>query len=124
MFDHIQIKVSDLSTSLIFYKACLGAAGYRLLFETDGIIAGFGYNTHNMLVISQATPALARSRHIRLTFKMTNANQIKEFYQKALANGGTDLGAPGFRPQYGEGHYEAAVLDPDGHHIEAVMSTG
>jgi hypothetical protein len=37
-----------------------------------------------------------------------------------MANGGTDLGAPGLRPQYGSGYYAAFVSDPEGHRLEAV----
>ena len=29
-------------------------------------------------------------------------------------------GAPGLRPQYGEGYYAAFIRDPDGNRIEAV----
>lgn len=121
MFDHVQIKVSDFSSSLSFYKACLEGAGYGLLFETPGVMAGFGTNTHSMLVIRQAEPTLARSHHVHMTIKMADASQVKAFHQKALIHGGTDNGAPGFSLHYGEGYYAAAVVDPDGHHVVAVM---
>lgn len=42
------------------------------------------------------------------------------FYSAALEAGGTDNGAPGYRPQYDAGHYAAFVLDLDGNNIEAV----
>ena len=42
------------------------------------------------------------------------------FHAAALANGGTDEGAPGLRPHYHANYYGAFVLDPDGHNIEAV----
>ena len=37
-----------------------------------------------------------------------------------LANGGTDDGAPGPRPQYGRGCYAAYLRDPDGLRVEFV----
>ena len=37
-----------------------------------------------------------------------------------MANGGTDEGAPGLRPDYGEGFYAAYVRDPDGNKIAFV----
>ena len=40
------------------------------------------------------------------------------FYDAALANGGTDNGAPGPREGAGD-YYGAFVLDPDGNNIEA-----
>jgi hypothetical protein len=44
---------------------------------------------------------------------------VRAFYYAALAAGGDDNGAPGLRPEYGEGYYAAYVLDPDGNNIEA-----
>ena len=38
----------------------------------------------------------------------------------ALAAGGRDKGAPGFRPEYARDYYGAFALDPDGHNVEAV----
>lgn len=45
---------------------------------------------------------------------------IDDLYALAIANGGTDEGAPGLRPQYGEGFYAAYVRDPDGNKIAFV----
>ncbi len=45
---------------------------------------------------------------------------MNAFYHAALANGGTDAGAPGVRPNYDAHYYGAFVFDPDGNKIEAV----
>jgi len=39
----------------------------------------------------------------------------------ALANGGTDEGAPGPRPHYGAEYYGCFVRDPDGNKLEATF---
>ena len=39
--------------------------------------------------------------------------------RSGLAQGGTDNGAPGLRPDYGPDYYAAFVLCPDGYRIEA-----
>jgi hypothetical protein len=44
----------------------------------------------------------------------------KPFHRAALAAGGRDNGAPGIRAHYHANYYAAFVIDPDGHHIEAV----
>jgi uncharacterized glyoxalase superfamily protein PhnB len=44
--------------------------------------------------------------------------QVQAFHAAALANGGTDEGAPGLRP-YGEGYYLAYVRDPVGNKLSA-----
>ena len=41
-------------------------------------------------------------------------------YAAGLANGGTDDGPPGQRPQYGRRYYAAYLLDPDGLRVEVV----
>ena len=38
-----------------------------------------------------------------------------------IAAGGVDNGPPGLRLNYGQHYYAAFVIDPDGHHIEAVF---
>jgi predicted lactoylglutathione lyase len=46
---------------------------------------------------------------------------VQKFYDAALAAGGTDNGAPGYRKEYTPGYYAAFVTDPDGHNIEALF---
>jgi catechol 2,3-dioxygenase-like lactoylglutathione lyase family enzyme len=45
---------------------------------------------------------------------------VDAFHAAALAAGGRSDGAPGLRPQHGEGYYAAFIRDPDGNRIEAV----
>ncbi|MBZ9655842.1 VOC family protein [Phyllobacterium lublinensis] len=49
-----------------------------------------------------------------------NAALVDRLYAMALDNGGSDEGAPGFRPQYGEGFYAAYVRDLDGNKLAFV----
>lgn len=46
---------------------------------------------------------------------------MKAFYEAGLANGGTDNGEPGPRPNYGPTYYAAFVHDPEGNNIEAML---
>ena len=41
-------------------------------------------------------------------------------YEGGLANGGSDDGPPGDRPQYGPTYYAAYLRDPDGLKVEVV----
>jgi catechol 2,3-dioxygenase-like lactoylglutathione lyase family enzyme len=45
---------------------------------------------------------------------------VDAFHAAALAAGGSSDGAPGLRPQHGEGYYAAFIRDPDGNRLEAV----
>ena len=42
---------------------------------------------------------------------------VDEIYALALANGGTDEGTPGLRPQYHANYYGAYFRDPDGNKV-------
>lgn len=42
-------------------------------------------------------------------------------YETAMEHGGRSEGAPGFRPQYGEGFYAAYVRDQDGNKLAFVV---
>ena len=122
MFDHVQIKVADLARSRAFYAPCMEALGYGVVFETDGVMVGFGVDEHNMLVILQASAEALLSQHVHLALKAKDIDDVRAFYDAALCHGGVGNGAPGLRPQYGPHYYAAFVLDPDGHNIEAVSA--
>ena len=44
---------------------------------------------------------------------------VHAFYEAAIAEGASDEGSPGPRPDYGEPYYGCFVRDLDGHKIEA-----
>lgn len=46
--------------------------------------------------------------------------EVDAFHQAALAAGGTDNGAPGLRSHCHPNYYDAFVIGPDGHNVEAV----
>lgn len=68
---------------------------------------------------SEAVQGQLTGRH-HLAYQAQNRAMVDAFHGAALANGGTDHGAPGERP-YHPGYYAAFVLDPDGNNIEAVF---
>ena len=48
-----------------------------------------------------------------ISFAVRDLEVAGAFYDAAL-------GAVGLRPNYGQHYYAAFVIDPDGHHVEAV----
>ena len=48
------------------------------------------------------------------------ANPAQPLFRSAIANGGSEDGAPGLRPNYDSHYYGAFVRDPDGNKIEAL----
>ena len=117
LIDHIQLVVKDLSVSRKFYVAVLEALKIPLGGEDEGF-----FWADELCVSSADSPAaigkLTGRNHI--AFQAQDRAMVEAFYKAALANGGTDHGAPGERP-YHPGYYAAFVLDPDGNNIEAVF---
>lgn len=116
LIDHIQLVVRDLAASKKFYTAVFGALDIPMSGE------GEDYFWADELFVStpdsEAAQGQLTGRH-HLAFQAQNRGMVEAFYKAALANGGTDHGAPGERA-YHPGYYAAFVLDPDGNNIEAV----
>lgn len=116
LIDHIQLVVADIDASRRFYTA---------LFAVLEIPLGGAGDDHfwaDELFVSTATSDAAQGqltgRH-HLAFQAKDRDTVAAFHKAALANGGTDNGAPGER-LYHPGYFAAFAIDPDGNNIEAV----
>jgi len=116
LIDHIQLVVRDLDASRAFYTAVFDVLGVPMGGTADD------YFWVDELFVSTADSEAAEGkltgRH-HLAFQAQDRAAVEAFHKAALANGGSDNGAPGERP-YHPGYYAAFVLDPDGNNIEAV----
>jgi predicted lactoylglutathione lyase len=121
MFDHVQIKVSDLASSRSFYEAVFKAIGIGVVFEIKGVVVGFGHSPHEMLEIRQAGESAPVSKSVHVALAVNSKVAVSRFHAAAIAHGGTDTGHPGYRPEYEAGYFAAFVLDRDGHNLEAVF---
>lgn len=54
-------------------------------------------------------------------FGCASRGDVDAAHAAALANGGSDEGAPGPRPDYGPEFYGAYVRDPDGNKMSFVL---
>ena len=120
MIDHVSVAVRDLDRATRFYEAVLGAIGYAKL-EVRPATVGFGKTYPEFWINLRAAmvPVGADSgAHVGL--RVRSADLVDAFHAAALAAGGTCDGAPGLRPQHGEGYYAGFIRDPDGNRVEAV----
>jgi len=122
MFDHVQIKVDSFESSRRFYEAVLASLGYKVVFEIEGVVAGFGTNPHDMFEVRQADASAPVSKAAHIAFVAKSEDAVRAFHATALAHGARDNGTPGLRPEYEEGYFAAFVIDPNGHNLEAVFS--
>jgi catechol 2,3-dioxygenase-like lactoylglutathione lyase family enzyme len=130
MIDHISLPVSDYARSRAFYDKALAALGCKVAMElTDepGYVAA-GYGAVDLPEPAfwigagrePGLPAPVPPAGQHVAFRAPSRAAVDAFHRAALAAGGTDNGAPGLRPLYHASYYAAFVLDPDGHHLEAV----
>ncbi|MGO8915123.1 MAG: VOC family protein [Stellaceae bacterium] len=125
MLDHLSLGVGDLERSRAFYDAVLAPLGYGRVYDFD---EGSGYGPPEPHPLREQALPFWIVRHRTVTpnlglhigFAAPNRTAVDAFHATALANGGTDNGKPGLRPQYHAHYYGAFVFDPDGHKIEAV----
>ena len=120
MIDHVSVPVRDLAAATRFYEAVLGALGSTAL-ERRPATVGFGkqYAEFWINLRGDLQPASANSG-AHVCFRARSTELVDAFHAAALSHGGASDGAPGLRPQHGEGYYAAFIRDPDGNRIEAV----
>jgi catechol 2,3-dioxygenase-like lactoylglutathione lyase family enzyme len=120
MIDHVSVAVRDLERATRFYEAVLGAIGYERL-ETRPHTVGFGKKYPEFWINLRAAMApLAPDSGAHVGLRVRSVELVDAFHAAALAAGGTSDGAPGLRPQHGEGYYATFIRDPDGNRIEVV----
>jgi catechol 2,3-dioxygenase-like lactoylglutathione lyase family enzyme len=129
IIDHVGIRVSDLPASRRMYEAALAELGFVVLsegeFEGDAYVL-FGRGDRDDFCLHTVGSKPGRDRvttGAHIAFCAMDADAVVRWHEAAVRHGGTDIGAPGVRPEY-RGHYYAAfVLDPDGNNVEAVFQT-
>lgn len=122
IMNHVSIAVNDADVSLPFYDAVLATVGAKRIMEHPGAVA-YGKMFPEFWVHPEpfdgGKPQVANGVHF--SFFANSKAEVQAFYDAALASGGTDDGAPGPRPDYGEPYFGCFVRDPDGHKLEATF---
>ncbi|KDR72802.1 hypothetical protein GALMADRAFT_73233 [Galerina marginata CBS 339.88] len=126
---HLGIDVRDLKEAREFYLAALKPLGYKVKMtfhdgEVIGMGAGFApdfwLTGPNKPSPDGSEKPKEKTGFIHLAFAASNREQVRKFYDAAIAAGGKCNGPPGVRPEYLSIYYGAFVLDPEGRNIEAV----
>jgi catechol 2,3-dioxygenase-like lactoylglutathione lyase family enzyme len=125
MFSHVTLGTNEWPEVRAFWQAVMAVLEQPVLFEREGGIA-YGEPAGPKTFIGPAfdgTPA-TNGNGTHIAFIAKDRATVDAFHAAALANGGTDEGAPGLRPHYHPNYYGAYVRDPDGNKLQAVCHSG
>ena len=117
MIDHVGFEVSDLVRSARFYDAVFYALGARRILASEQAVA-YGVDSPRVWIVVRGRPPAPDYGHLAL--RASGKAAVDAAHRAGLANGGSDHGLPGPRPQYGERCYAAYMRDPDGLRVEVV----
>ena len=120
MIGYVTLGTRDLARAAAFYDLLAKELGVSRMMDTDKSIAwglpggGAGIGLTKPYDGNDATVG----NGVMVALEAADRAQVDRLYQIALANGGTDEGAPGERF---EGFYAAYFRDPDGNKLNAFV---
>ncbi len=124
MIAYITLGTDDIAQAKRFYTAILPALGYALNEQPDGMSC--------TLPVAPGERPVGPDLYIKppfdgrdasagngtmIAFQARTQRQVCELHAAALAAGGLDAGAPGFRQAYSAHFYVGYLRDPDGNKI-------
>jgi len=129
MIAYVTVGADDIALARRFYGAFLPALGYTLEEGPEGLsyalpVAPGQRPVHPDFYVKPpydgrpATPG----NGAMVAFEARTQHQVRALHAAALAAGGTDEGAPGFRASYGAHFYVGYLRDPQGNKIALFSS--
>lgn len=117
------VGVSDLDRAAKFYDPLFEAMGVARQFADEETLS-WGHSDEKTTRFIACLPFDGDEASVgngtMTAFLIDSPATIDRLHALALENGGSDEGAPGRRPRYGEGFYGAYARDRDGNKIAFV----
>jgi len=129
MIAYVKVGADDIQRAKSFYAAFLPALGYSLTEGADGLSFALPVPEGQRTLFPDfyvkptfgGQPASAGNGAM-VAFEAETQAQVRQLHGAALAAGGTDEGAPGFRGAYGPRFYVGYLRDPQGNKIALFSS--
>ncbi|MEO1640786.1 MAG: VOC family protein [Pseudomonadota bacterium] len=129
MISYVTVGADDMTAAERFYSAFLPVLGYELEYYHGDLSyalpqkPGQAFAPPEFYVKSpfNGAPAAPGNGNM-VAFEAYDQEQVRALHAAALAAGGRDEGAPGFRADYGPRFYVAYLRDPQGNKIALYSS--
>lgn len=129
MIAYVTVGADDLALAKRFYTAFLPALGYGLREGPEGL-------SYALPVAPGQKPVLpdfyvkppfdgagaTAGNGMMVAFEGSSQSEVRALHAAALAAGGTNEGAPGFRDSYGADFFVGYLRDPQGNKIALFSS--
>jgi len=129
MISYVSVGADDIARAKQFYSAFLPILGYELEEGPEGLSYALPVEPGQPVALPEfyvkppydGQPASTGNGSM-VAFEAQSQSQVRTLHAAALAAGGSDEGAPGFRASYGPHFYIGYLRDPQGNKI-AVFSS-
>lgn len=123
MIGYVTVGTNDLPRSAKFYDAIAAEMGVGRMMDFDSFIAWGEMGGAPGIAATKPFDGQAASagNGVMVALQADSEEQVQRIHAAALANGGSDEGAPGPR---GDSFYGAYFRDPDGNKLNAFLMTG
>ena len=129
MIGYVTVGADDIALAKRFYDAFLPTLGYGLEEGPEGLSYALPTRPDQTVVPPEfyVKPpyngrAASTGNGSMVAFEAFNQKQVRDLHAAALAAGGADEGAPGFRADYGPTFYVGYLRDPQGNKIALYSS--
>ena len=120
MLGYVTLGTNDLARAAKFYDALTAELGVSRMMENEQFIAWGKPGAGAWIGLTKPFNGNAATvgNGVMVALEAKDEAQVQRLYDIALANGGSDEGAPGDR---GGGFYAGYFRDPDGNKLNAFL---
>lgn len=123
MIGYVTLGTNDMKRGAAFYDAIAKAMDTPRMMEDESFIAWGKWDGPAGIGLTKPFDGNAASvgNGVMVALEARDEEHVRQIYEIALANGGSDEGGPG--PRGDDGFYAAYFRDPDGNKLNAFCMT-